>query len=209
MNIYSKNRTASYYYRKIYEDNNGPIPKDEEGRTYDIHHLDGNTENNDPSNLIAVSIKEHYEIHKARGDTKACLALMARMSVSPEEKRKLASEANSGEKNPSYGSRWWNNGVTEVRTKNKPEGNEWLPGRSKSLRDKINNTKIKNGNHPSGRKNGRFDHRIHTFMNTITGEIVKSTQYDFRTSRGYDRRGVNRMVDGSENGYKEWIIVKS
>lgn len=50
-------------YRKIWEDNFGPIPKDENGRSYEIHHKDGNTENNDLSNLMCVSIKEHYDIH--------------------------------------------------------------------------------------------------------------------------------------------------
>ena len=35
-------------YRKIYEQHHGPIPIDESGRTYDIHHIDGNHFNNDP-----------------------------------------------------------------------------------------------------------------------------------------------------------------
>lgn len=55
-------------YRKIYENHVGSIPKDESGRTYDIHHVDGNRENNDPINLIAVSILEHYDIHQTQGD---------------------------------------------------------------------------------------------------------------------------------------------
>ena len=28
-------------YRKIYEAHYGPIPKDSDGKTYEIHHLDG------------------------------------------------------------------------------------------------------------------------------------------------------------------------
>lgn len=50
-------------YRKIYESHYGPIPIDETGRTYEIHHIDGNSENNDISNLKCVSIQEHYNIH--------------------------------------------------------------------------------------------------------------------------------------------------
>lgn len=50
-------------YRKIWEKENGPIPKDENGRTYDIHHIDGNRKNNSIENLMCVSIQEHYEIH--------------------------------------------------------------------------------------------------------------------------------------------------
>jgi hypothetical protein len=33
-------------YRKIYEQNYGHIPKDSAGRTYEIHHIDGNHKNN-------------------------------------------------------------------------------------------------------------------------------------------------------------------
>ena len=54
-------------YRKIYETYNGPIPIDEEGRKYDIHHIDGDYTNNDPTNLKAVTIQEHYDIHWEQG----------------------------------------------------------------------------------------------------------------------------------------------
>lgn len=50
-------------YRKIWESVNGPIPKDERGVTYDIHHIDGNRKNNNIINLICVSVEEHYQIH--------------------------------------------------------------------------------------------------------------------------------------------------
>lgn len=50
-------------YRKIWEKENGPIPKDENGRSYDIHHIDGNRKNNSIENLMCVSIQDHYEIH--------------------------------------------------------------------------------------------------------------------------------------------------
>lgn len=73
------------HYRKIYEEHYGLIPVDEQGRTYDIHHLDGNHSNNDISNLKAVSIKEHYEIHLAKEDWGACYLIMLRMNSSPSE----------------------------------------------------------------------------------------------------------------------------
>ena len=60
-------------YRKIYENHYGPIPKEENGRSYEIHHLDGNHHNNDPKNLKAVRIQEHYDIHYSQGDWSACL----------------------------------------------------------------------------------------------------------------------------------------
>lgn len=50
-------------YRKLWEQTHGQIPKDEQGRTYDIHHIDGNRKNNSIENLICVSLEDHYKIH--------------------------------------------------------------------------------------------------------------------------------------------------
>ena len=88
VNIYKKETKP---HRKIYEEIHGPIPKDSTGRTYEIHHIDGNHSNNDPKNLIAVTIQEHYNIHYSQGDWAACLLMSERMNISPEEKSRLAS----------------------------------------------------------------------------------------------------------------------
>lgn len=58
----------SNYYRKIWEDAYGPIPKDDQGRSYEIHHIDGNRNNNELSNLMCVSIEDHIKIHTNQGD---------------------------------------------------------------------------------------------------------------------------------------------
>lgn len=50
-------------YRKIWENVYGPIPKDSLGRTFDIHHIDGNRKNNSIENLICLSLEDHYKIH--------------------------------------------------------------------------------------------------------------------------------------------------
>lgn len=50
-------------YRKLWEEVHGKIPKDDQGRTYDIHHIDGNRNNNSIHNLICLSIEDHYKIH--------------------------------------------------------------------------------------------------------------------------------------------------
>ena len=56
-----------YYYNShlrkrlhqcIWEKANGPIPKG-----YEIHHIDGNPDNNDLSNLACIPAKEHRKIH--------------------------------------------------------------------------------------------------------------------------------------------------
>lgn len=80
MTIYS---TAAH--RRIYEQQFGPIPKEENGRTYEIHHIDGNHFNNSIDNLVAVSIQEHYDIHYKQGDWGACYYIGLRMQMTPAE----------------------------------------------------------------------------------------------------------------------------
>jgi len=59
-------------YRKVYETFYGPIPKDQDGRSYDIHHIDGDKTNNSILNLVALSIQDHYDVHYIQGDYGAC-----------------------------------------------------------------------------------------------------------------------------------------
>lgn len=95
-------------YRKIWSDHYGPIPFDEKGITYDIHHIDGNRKNNDITNLIAVSIKEHFEIHFKQGDFEACSAIKLRMDDfnfkgyerSEEVKQKISKFQKERKRNP-------------------------------------------------------------------------------------------------------------
>lgn len=82
------------HYRKIYEQHYGPIPKDPDGRTYDIHHIDGDRKNNDPSNLVALSIAEHYKVHMEQGDYGAAQLLAIKMNKSPELISELARKGN-------------------------------------------------------------------------------------------------------------------
>ena len=100
-------------YRKIYENHNGPIPLDENGRTYEVHHVDGDHSNNDPSNLLAVSIDEHLNIHLIQQDWAAAAAIMNRVNQSPDERSAFMQKVNIkrveegthqflGERNPSH-----------------------------------------------------------------------------------------------------------
>lgn len=81
-------------YRKKWEKAYGPIPKDEKGRSYEIHHIDGNRKNNDLSNLQCLSLQEHYELHLSQGDYAAAFRIAQRMTISIEEKSKLMSLSN-------------------------------------------------------------------------------------------------------------------
>jgi hypothetical protein len=73
-------------YRKIYKQYHGPIPKESNGRSYEIHHKDGDHTNNSPDNLLALTLQEHYDIHYAQGDYGACYMMASqRMNRSPDE----------------------------------------------------------------------------------------------------------------------------
>ena len=67
------------FWIKIYEDYYGPLPKDSKGRKYEVHHKDGNRDNNAPENLEAISIEEHYKSHHEKGNWLACLGFLDRL----------------------------------------------------------------------------------------------------------------------------------
>jgi hypothetical protein len=77
-------------YRKIYQEHHGPIPRDLDNRSYEIHHIDGNHSNHDPANLTSITIQDHYNIHYSQGDYGACYAIAVRMKLSPEELSEIA-----------------------------------------------------------------------------------------------------------------------
>lgn len=87
-------QTISSNYRQIWEQAYGSIPKDRDGRSYEIHHIDGNRNNNALENLICIPIQEHYDIHHKQGDWGACAAIVMRMKLSPKEISEMISEMN-------------------------------------------------------------------------------------------------------------------
>lgn len=90
-------------YRKIWKDTFGEIPKDEFGRSFEIHHKDGNRNNNDISNLVCVSIEEHYQIHFKQHDYYACASISKRMNMSESDRRILSekiAQTNKSRPNP-------------------------------------------------------------------------------------------------------------
>ena len=89
MDIYNNN------YRKIWIEHNGPIPIDENGRSYEIHHIDGNHSNNHIDNLKCVSIQEHYDMHYNQGDYGSCYLIYRRMKFTHSELSELAKKINA------------------------------------------------------------------------------------------------------------------
>lgn len=100
-------------YRHIWKSHFGEIPKDENGQTYEIHHIDRNRNNNSIENLMCVSAEEHIKIHFDAGEFAAAYAILKRKKGiskrdftgwNHSELTKLKiSESLKGEKNPMYG----------------------------------------------------------------------------------------------------------
>lgn len=79
--------------RRIWTQHNGPIPIDDDGFSFEIHHINGDSSDNRIENLLCISIKEHYQIHYDLGDFGAAWAISCRMS--DEYKFEKISEAST------------------------------------------------------------------------------------------------------------------
>jgi hypothetical protein len=123
------------HYRKIWETINGPIPKDEEGFSYEIHHIDGNHKNNDINNLKLVTIKEHLEIHLQQEDWFAAALIAKRIGLGPD----YSSSLQRGKKRPGIGG--------------SPKGRvPWNKGKQHSEKTKMHLSKVRKGNRYSPAK---------------------------------------------------------
>jgi len=95
------------HYRDIWRKANGEIPRDENGISYEIHHKDGNRENNEISNLECLSILEHYQKHLDQGDLAEASAIYARM------KKLLRGEVLNDR--PLEGTKWYWKGDCQIQ----------------------------------------------------------------------------------------------
>jgi len=105
-------------YRKIYQQHYGKIPKDSNGRTFDIHHINGNHNDNRIENLIALSIQDHYKIHYEQGDWYACYIMSKTMNLSPIEMTELSKKANQKRINNKTHNFLGENHPMKIRSKN-------------------------------------------------------------------------------------------
>lgn len=96
-------------YRKLWIKVNGPIPVDEQGRSFEIHHIDGNRKNNSIENLQCLSIEDHYKLHYEKRDFLAAKLISERLGNPlknipdwnlSEEGRQRIRESKLGDKNP-------------------------------------------------------------------------------------------------------------
>ena len=86
--------TSLMSYRKIWETyNNKKIP---EG--YEIHHIDGNKNNNNLNNLKCITIEEHLEIHRKQKDYGAVQSILMRMSLDDDKRQEIRDCASKHQK---------------------------------------------------------------------------------------------------------------
>lgn len=217
-------------YRKIYENHYGKIPKDLDGRSYQIHHIDGNHNNNHFTNLLCVSEKEHYEIHLSQGDWKACQIMAVRMKKSFETISNLASKGAlkqveegthnlllTGKDAPAYSDTTYsfenietgevvNSTLYDFCKKyglHKPNVCLMTKGKRKKHR----------GWKMAGMNHDRFDNSSvyngqtkHTFVNTVTQETVFCRGIDLVRKYNLPRKEIISMVRGSVPKVNDWTV---
>jgi hypothetical protein len=160
MPIYPNLPKRKINYRKIYEQHYGPIPKDAQGRSYQIHHIDGNHCNNNIENLACLSIEDHYQLHLSNQEYAAARLLALQMNRSREEISELSRKT-----------------VTKTNQRMIQDGTHpWLgPDHNK----KKNAKAIANGTHPwLGPENNRrrIENGTHPFKNSeIQSRIAKNS----------------------------------
>jgi hypothetical protein len=172
-------------YRKIYEHHYGQIPKDDLGRTYEIHHIDGNRQNNNLSNLVALSMEEHYNVHHQQKDWVACLRIAAKMNKSSHEisimSRRAALEKIK-------------NGTHHFTSEN---AKKWQKER------------VSNNNHNWAKENNsKYDSTIYHFEHKMTGERVHMTQNELVRIYKIHHGHISKMVRGIRKTAYGWRLVK-
>ena len=220
MSIYTGNN-----YRKIYESNFGPIPKDDQGRSYEIHHIDGNRKNNEPSNLQCLTIQEHYNIHFNQSDWGACYLIARKMKLSPDELSSLSKKVNQqriqtgehqfcGDKNPQKQEHNRMKASKKMKTqyetvwKNNPENKKMRSVWGKKGAEFMKSAEGKAlAASKTQSKNPNYDHTIFTFEHTETSTRFTGTMYDFRTKFMLRQSSVSMVVAGKRQTVSGWKLV--
>lgn len=186
-------------YRKIYKNHHGPIPKDETGRTFDIHHIDRDKSNNKPNNLVALSIDDHYATHLAVGDIKACHALSLRMNKSNEEIKEIAKRRFEIYGNPFGDARPYDARVSCLVCRVEVG----FPNFVRSHGDKCGTL----SGTCSGSDNSRYDQTPRTFYNHDTGEVFIGTRYDLYSCKGLNKSGIGDIINNPTKVSQGWSLT--
>jgi len=223
------------HYREIWISHFGEIPKDKFGRSYEIHHIDGDHNNDDITNLKLVSINEHYDIHYRQGDFGACQLIASRISsyLSPCEKSELMKLENN--KRIKNGTHNWQ-GQNNYRHAQIANGTDHMMGAKNPV-----HKRVVNGTHNflgeispnlirvsclscrrevnlptyfgihgdkcnKGRNIYRLDSTVYTFENKNTGQIINMTQSDLITTFGLKQQNLNAVVRGKKKSCSGWRL---
>lgn len=192
-------------YRKIYEHHHGPILKDSDGRTYEVHHIDGNRSNNHYSNLLSVSIQEHYDIHYAQGDWAACLRIAAKMKCSPQQLSELASkqqkERITNGTHPFSDSEWQRNNQKAIVDSGK---HNFLGG---TIQKRTNDNRVKDGSHHWLGDNNH----IHQKIKDGTYHMFKQEHSDRVRNQELEKikNGTHPFLDGGAQRERQLLKVKN
>jgi hypothetical protein len=170
-------------YRKIWEQHYGPIPKGNH-----IHHIDGNRDNNDISNLMCVTPREHYDIHFSQGDIAAAVLLSEKLNMSDEEKdillrkqsERITELNNSRVKNRTHqflSENGWSEKVTKMNIERSEKGiHQWLGD------DNPSHQRVKDGTHnflgennPSHRRVADGTHHLLGKTNPVHRQVADGT----------------------------------
>lgn len=149
------------HYRDIWKKYSGDIPKDVDGRPYEIHHKDGNRSNNSIENLLCLSIQEHFNTHLSQGDYAAAGLISKRMGLpvnymSNIQKGKKRPEM-IGKCGPKKGNIPWNKDISGYKLNVDRKGKRFSSKLTQKNVDKIRedfNLMVKVPNMESMGKNG-------------------------------------------------------
>jgi len=86
---------------------------------FEVHHVDGNHQNNDPGNLVLIEVADHVRLHRGQLAT----ALAHKKRASP--KRRVPPNAGLSKARKKVRERWKTIGSTAYETR-KAEGLSWL-----------------------------------------------------------------------------------
>lgn len=188
--LMSKRNTqlARNFYIKIF----GEIPRDSQGRKYEIHHLDGDPNNNKIDNLTAISIEDHFNLHFTQGDWGSCYAIAIRMKKTPEEISELA--RLNAFKRIEEGTHPWKDSKKqrEVQKKRIDLGtHQFLNSEFQSEMSRRSNKKqLDNGTHPF--LNGARTQKIQK-------ALIESGKHNFKNKEWQKQRCQKALLSGKHN----------
>ena len=196
MNTYKRSRIN---YRKIYENYYGvKIGVDDRGRSNEIHHIDGNHNNNDPKNLKEVTIQEHFDIHYSQCDYFEVHMIARRMGLTKEQRSKISSMLNH--KMYEEGRHPSQNPIVKEKILNKRKElirNGEYSSQRNEVKLKMKQTaldKVKNNQHPLQ-------------QNTSPTQIAWNCEYCYKSGKGMSNflrwHGKNCKIKNSENREKK------